>query len=480
MSKVARIQLIGSPIDRPYGGAAVTDQNFANILFSRDVNPFTQTQVIVANKRPGFGADTAITDATDIYAVSAYLVDSTSSVLSVVKTGANTIKHALDTSIGAEEQTVTGNNGCSRMKPFTDSSGVQNWAFTVTAASTANKKSFLWINDGSVFTEITDAQFPATTVTGQPAFLDGYLFWMTYDLGRIYNANLNAPTAYDTTSFLTVTSGDAGTGLANYRDKVVAIGKDYIEFYENVGNATGSPLQQIDHLRLKGYGVNNTNGVTDNSHRYIEAFGTIFWLNHFGADAGPGCYMLEGFQPKKISNSYMDKQLDEGVNHVIVGAVSFRGYRYLFITTGSAATNECFVYCLELNSWTRWTSTQFADALPLIVPGNLVSEIHLYSGTAVYNLDISGSGTFTDDGSAYTATIQTRNLDLGTGKRKLFNKLRLVGKDPRETSNCSVSWSFDDQQNYSTARTLNLADNDGYPYTTRLGIGRLKHSRYSR
>ena len=466
MGKVARIPLIGATSDVP------VNQDFENLIFNKTVNPFTGTQIVKVAKRPGINSGTSITTATDVYAVAQTppLSNSGGSVFSVVKTGTNTIRTCEETTVAGGDTTVTGNNGCSRIKAFTDSSGVLNWAFSVSAAVASNKKSFIF-DDGSGLTELTDAEFPDSTVTGQPAFRDGYLFWMTQDLGRIYNSDLNAPTAYGSASFLTVTSGDAGTGLANYRDKIVAIGRDYIEFYENVGNATGSPLQQLDHLRIKDYGVQSPNGaVTDNSHRYIEAMGTLFWINHPGNSAGAGVYMLDGFQPKKISTPFIDIQLEGLIGAVIVGAMGIGGSRYLIINTGLAG-DLFYVYCLDLNIWSKWTADEFEDALPHIAHGNAVNEIHLYKDTTRYEFSLP-VGTYTDAGGSLTATILTRNLDLGTGKRKRFNKLRLCGSDPGATSNCSVRWSFDNQQTYSTARTLNLADSDGFPFTTRLGIGR--------
>ena len=466
MSKVARIPLIGGPSDVP------VNQDFNNIIFTRSANPLTESQIIKPRKRPGISTGTSITTATDVYAVSPYpFATGGGNVFSVVKTGTNTIRTCEEVTVAGADTTVTGNNGCSRIKAFTDSSGVLNWAFSVSAAATANKKSFIYV-DGSGLTELTDADFPDATTTGQPAFLDGYLFWITYDLGRIYNSDLNAPTAYTSTSFLTVTSGDAGTGLANYRDKIVAIGTNYIEFYENVGNATGSPLQQIDHLRIKGYGVPSTDGNEDNSHGYIEGMGTIFWINYFANDTGPGVYMLDGFQPKKISTAFIDAELESWPASTIVGVFSAGGYRYLVIQLTLAGVSDAIrVYCLELNCWTTWsTSSLFNEGLLHIVHGDDAQEDFLYSGTSRYSF--TQPFIFTDSGSAFTSTITTRNLDLGTGKRKRFNRLRLCGSDPGATSNCVVSWSFDNQQNYSTTRTLNLADSDGFPFTTRLGIGR--------
>ena len=446
-----------------------------NIIFTSDMNPTTGARRWKAVKRPGFGAADPIATGTAIYTVT----PPGSSVVGIIKTGTNTIRGFFGTTEDGSDTTVTGSSGSSRMKEFTDSSGTPTWAVTV-AAATANRKSFLYTTGGGLV-QITDAEFPNGVVTGQPAFLDGYLFWMTFDLGRIYNSDLNAPTAYTSTGFLTTTSGDRGCGLANYKDKILAIGSNYIEFYENVGNPTGSPLQQIDQIRIVDYGAGTGSANGDLSHRYLSALDSFFWINNRSNNSGPGVYMLEGYRPKKISNQYIDMSLADDANAFIAGTGSIFGLNYLFVSSTSL-----MAYCFETGTWTTWeTTTIFGVLNSHIVPsaGELANPfaLYLYVVDSRYQLDTGSLSvstiSYTDNDVAYSAIIQTRPIDFGTNNRKRLNRLTLIGADSRETSTCGISWSDDDGQNWSTARNVDM--NDARPTLTRLGAFRRRQFRFT-
>ena len=321
--------------------------------------------------------------------------------------------------------------------------------------------------------------------------MDGYLFIMTAD-GKIYNSDLNASTAWTSTSFLTTKTANQGAGVAFYRNMIAAFGGDYIEFYENVGNATGSPLQHVEHLRVSGDGVavlaNSGQPIAageNTGHRYFEGANTVYWINNPDLQSGPGVYMLDGFSPRKISSDDVDLDLSRhlATNLKIVGVADFFGYPHLFISTGDQSTDYCWAYNIKLGAWTTWESALLSNFFimsnsPSTTSG-LQNEVLLFSGTKYHKFDIesflSTDISYTDNGSAYTATIQTRNIDFDNNRKKFWHRFTLIGADSREASATNVSWSDDDGQTWSTARALDM--NDARPSTTRLGASRRRQWR---
>src|SRR3990167_4224364 len=106
---------------------------------------------------------------------------------------------------------------------------------------------------------------------------------------------------------------------------------------------------------------------------------------------------------------------------------AFRTYgRSFVLVTAEAVT---YVYCLEDKRWHEWsTTTPLWFRMAGLSTG---TQVLTY---AVSNISTSGkvfvinpsSLSFLDNGEAFTATIQTENVDLGTNNRKFWEELRVV------------------------------------------------------
>jgi hypothetical protein len=75
---------------------------------------------------------------------------------------------------------------------------------------------------------------------------------------------------------------------------------------------------------------------------------------------------------------------------------------------------------------------------------------------------IEQAAVYQDAGSAYTATVQTSKLDFGTEKRKRFHKVALIGDTQASTATVNISWSDDDYDNFSTARSVDMSNDRAY------------------
>jgi len=84
---------------------------------------------------------------------------------------------------------------------------------------------------------------------------------------------------------------------------------------------------------------------------------------------------------------------------------------------------------------------------------------------AVSNVDTTGkvflmnhaSLVFTDNGTTYTARIQTPPDDNGTNKQKFYAYIDIVGDVESTSSPLTISVSDDDYQNYNVLGTVDLS-----------------------
>jgi hypothetical protein len=245
---------------------------------------------------------------------------------------------------------------------------------------------------------------------------------------------------------------DAGIGLLRYKNQLVAFGRETIEFFYNAGNETGSPLGRTPQAFIK-LGCAGPKAMT-------QFEDTIAWVSSSDKN-GIGVYVLDGYQPKRVSTSTVDTQLQlTNLADINVTAVRIVGKSFVVVTT----TATTFVYCLEDDSWHEWASTY-----PLWhkLTGTSGSNAIVYgisaSSTAgrVYVVN-SGGFQYQDDGSDYTMLIQTNKFDGDTIARKFLNKLSIVGDQTPATSTLYVSWTDDDYNNFTTAREVDLADTTQY------------------
>lgn len=321
--------------------------------------------------------------------------------------------------------------------------------------------------DGGALTQIIDVDYPGNaslTPTGTFVHLDGYAFIMTTD-GRIWNSDLSSLVNWGATSFISAQmSPDRGVGLATYKNKIVAFGKESIEFFENVGNPLGSPLQRVPENFIK---------LGSPTQKLITNIEDTLVFVASSATGSYSIYMLVNYQPKKISYPEIDAIISQiGISNFTASAIRLWG-KPMFVISSSTRT---FVYSLEDEMWVEWNSSA-----PLWYKLAGDTQEHIYS---ISNSTLAGvigkvfvvnqqTPVYQDVGSNFVMSIQTSKLDFGTNKRKRLHRLRIVGDQSGATNTLSVTWSDDDYQTYSAARTIDLTAQD--QKTDNLGIFRRRN-----
>ena len=436
---VIGIMIIGALV------ASTKDQRFVNFIPEKIVNPLTQAETFFLAKRPGFAS--LNTPATGN-------VGSAIHVWAGQGSGDKVIS-----AFGATNSTIydsTSSLGSTTGKVIFIADTLVGTTPNLTFVTGSN--SAYYYPEGGALTNISDADFPGNvagqTITGNFASLNGYNYIMTTS-GRIYNSDSNSLSAWTANSFLSAQmTPDAGIGVVRYKDQIMAFGRESIEFFQDIGNPSGSPLKSTSQ------GVINIGCVSQFAYDKLDD--TVVWIGS-SAESGIGLYMLNGFSPAKKSSPWIDAILaTTNPSELYISCIKLMGKSLVVIT--STADNRTYVYAVEDDMWHEWSSSV---ALWQHMAGIATGTKYIYAVTQqnttgkVFIINPT-SFVFQDNGSNYTATAQTGRFDLGNTRRKFLDKLRVVGDVQTSTCTIGVSWYDDDYVTITTPRNVDMSNTDAY------------------
>lgn len=458
-----RIPLVGSLTNRLESGAVETskDQLFINCFPDVTRNAITGTGKVELLKRYGYTSSQTLADFN-------YSTTGKGATIWTATAGTNYATYAVSRTSGItrvydETGTQVGGDitpnayNCTSLTE-TVISGVPN----LVAYIWNNTRTDAWYYpDGGAWTRISDGDFPPNQATplylvGEPVHKDGFMFVMD-SFGRIWNSDLNSLANWSAIGYINAgDSVDGGAGLALYNNMIVAFGVRTIQFFQNSGNATGSPLTKIP----KSINIGISPLISNVGYRYILPVGdTVYFIGKNNSDSVRHVYRLNGLNAEIVSNSAIDKFLNsstfvEGVSAHLAGVIFQSGKSHILMNGDS--TNGAYAFCVETGVW--WRAKIFGG---LDIPAALGNT--LIRGRVIYELGTD----FQDAASDMTMTIQLGNMDHGTSKRKFFPSAELVCDKQSTSGNISISWSDDDYATFSTARTIDPST--GSRRITRLG-----------
>lgn len=433
---VIGVMIIGATI------ASVKDQRFVNAIPEKVTNAFTGKQTFYLTKRPGFQVKSkpASTPGTSVHVWQGHAAGT--EVITAFG-GTNSTVYNETSSIG----TTTG-----VVNTITDTLV----GTTPTLVMTTRGNKAYWYQPSGSITEITGSGFingAGFTITGRPAFLDGYTFLMD-TTGQVWNSDLNSISSWNGNFIQANMKPDAGIGVARYKDQIVALGISSIEFFEDAGNPVGSPLQRTP----QGY-INI--GVV-NQNAYVEIEDTIAFIGTT-EQSTIGLYMLDGLQAKRFSTPTIESLLSmSNPTSFWLNAIKLVGRTFIVIVSTSDA--RTYVYGVEDGVWHEWAGTAILwQHMHGIAAGvkNIYAVTELDSTGNVYEISPTNF-VFQDNSQNYTMLVQTSKVDLDNQKRKFMSKLRVIGDEQSATTPINVSWSDDDYQTYHSVRTVDMMNADAY------------------
>lgn len=443
---VIGVGVVGTFIIGAAPSAVSKDQKFVNVIPDVNINPVTNHTRYYVYKRPGFTTNTTPGAGNGGTAIKIW-TGKANEIISAFGTTNSTVYNgtsSLGTTTGVVydiQETFVGTTA------------------NLTFASDGNKA--YYYPDGGALTEIVDADFPSNagkTITGNFVHMDGYAFIMATD-GNIYNSDLNSLSSWGALSFIAAnTYPDRGIGLARYKELVVAFGKESVEFFRNVGNPTGSPLEKVKEATIKigCIGYTAITSFEDN----------IAWVA--GSDTGTeSVYILDGYKPVRVSDNAIDAFIAQrGDTTIYMTSSKINGKTLIFVQFNS----QTYVYCLEDKLWHEWSPGDKILWHKFAASSSSTSALYTVSRTStsgkVYKISLVNP-VYQDDGTSYTVTIQTSLIDLGKDYRKRLRRFSIIGDTSTSTTNMGVSWTDDDYTTYTTARNIDL--NKQTKYLTNCG-----------
>lgn len=294
-------------------------------------------------------------------------------------------------------------------------------------------------------------------LVGNMVHMDGYAFVMD-STGRIWNSDLNSLANWSSTSWIeTQESPDGGSGLAVLNNVLIAFGPRSIQFFQNAGNATGSPLQPIQsatvHIGARAYGENNSETV--------KVIGDSCYFVGVSADTGAyGVYRITGTKVTKISTPAVDKALSQAAdsdNHRgIAGSMVLHAMQHVLLYTGNG--EQQFAYCIDTNTW--W---YFELALSEVVEAAIgmdgksfltVSTNATAQGRKIYQASPANVNYSDNNNQNYSMIVRTGLIDFGTDALKEYRSFSLIADSQSISGTVLISFSDNDFQTFSSAKSL--------------------------
>ncbi len=209
-------------------------------------------------------------------------------------------------------------------------------------------KSYAWEFDVStlVFTQVTNVNYPATTVRGL-VYLDG-TFYVMDQYGQIWGSAVNDFQTWTALNVINAQSEpDAGVCLTKYGQYVVAFGEYTTQFFFDAGNATGSPLSVVSNADLMvGCAAADT----------VQQIGkTVYFVSQDKAQGqsvtrGFSVAVLEGFSNVQISGPDVDRILNaDGLVGAWGAVISLFGHDIYTITLPT--TSQTLAFDIQQKIW---------------------------------------------------------------------------------------------------------------------------------
>ncbi len=517
--EVTRLPLMGAYSNR--GSDANKDQRFVNIFpETRKVEQLENTKIFL-NKRPGlsvykdFGAgegrgatyfngkfyvaigntlyEDGVTPTSKITFSSStghvglllgnsstigdYLFVTEGTAAWIIDT-AGTVTQILDSSIHSITLTAAGSgytNGTYSLS-FTGGGGT-GAAGTYTVSGNV-VTSISLTSEGSGYTSTPTIGFPSGGGTGAtagcsinaipfphipvPIFIDGYVALAKGS--DVYTCDVDNPTKWTASNFLSAEMfPDPIVGLSRQNNQVVVLGHNSIEFFYDAANAAGSPLSRNDSTTIQ-MGCAAPYAIIGNE-KYI------FYVSQSDS-GGRAAWIIDGFQPKKVSDEYIERILDAEVDMSDCRGFGLRTKGHLFYVLNLKTSGRTLVYDSDEKLWHEWSSYSAGNhsvfQCDYMADNSTGSAYLLHSSNGtLYKLDTT---CYTDGTDQINVELITNRYDMDTYHRKFMHSCKIVGDRYSTANSINLQWTNDDYQNWSNVKQISLTDD--FPAFQRLGVFR--------
>jgi hypothetical protein len=291
-----------------------------------------------------------------------------------------------------------------------------------------------------------------------PKFLDGYMFLPLANSLDIYNSDTDNIYGWGGGNFCSAEMWpDNVLGLIRQNNQLLALGSVSGEFFYDAANASGSPLSRNEGTVLQI-------GCAAPYCTYENERFCIF-IGQSGS-GGRAVWLLEGFQPKKVSTEAIERILDaEGTSMSSARGYGLRTKGHLFFIIN--LTSCTLVYDVEEKVWHEWSTNSSGSHAAFTY--NYQTDTENGKSALLHNTDgyvyILDQGVYQDNATSILGDLYSNKYDGSTMNRKFMHNLTVVGD---LGSTYKIRWSDDDYTTWSTLNTLSTTR----PWFARCGVFR--------
>lgn len=294
---------------------------------------------------------------------------------------------------------------------------------------TDSPTSELWVWDDTTLTKVTDADYPTNCIPGV-VVIDGYTVVATKER-RIYNSDLNAPTAWTSSSYITSTYGASpGKAIGKYLNYIAFFSEYDTTFFYNAGLTGGSPFASVEGTE-KNFGCYT-------GYSLIQADVTIYFVAKTQHQL-PFIARLESGDVKKLSRDSFNTNLT---------SVNANFYCYSF--TDTLSPDFCYAihgldgiggntYVVQLEPFfvSTMTWSHYDCSIGTVVSAGIrAPKVYLLGSTG----DLRTLAASSDDGTDVTVIIQPPSAEFNTSANKFLRSVTL--KTHKPYSSYGGTWNF--------------------------------------
>jgi hypothetical protein len=317
-----------------------------------------------------------------------------------------------------------------------------------------NGSHYYQYNSSSGLVGITPGSF--TTVVPGAGYLDGTMYVMDAT-ANVWGSELNnVSTGQWLATNLIVAQSEPCPAIALAKQLVYIIAfKTYsVEMFYDAGNATGSPLGAVPGQKLN-YGIRHAGTLAQIS-------GVILWVDLI-PEGGMSVRVMDQLTAQPCSTPQIEKLL-QGADSagyfngpVYSWAAKIDGHMFYCLTIQQL--NVTLVYDLTQKLWYQWTAAT-GGYMP-IVASTFLNGATIVQGQSDGRLYTLSTQTASDNGSIITSDIYTPEFEGGTRRRKVIDKMRVVG-DVFPGNVLQIRVSDDDFTTWSGFRGVDMGTIDPY------------------
>jgi hypothetical protein len=321
--------------------------------------------------------------------------------------------------------------------------GIQGYAYNSVGGASATLHSI-------------NASYPQFTTKGL-CYLDGSMYVMQHFFGTsvtpatIWGSVPNSVDQsgdWDVLDFITAQiEPDSGVYLGKQINYVVCLKEWSTEFFIDVGNPTGSPLQFYPSLK-QGFGC-----ASQDSVQSIKD--VMFWVST-SRGASNQVVMMQDASIKLVSTPEIDRLLNQADLSIVYSwQIECNGHSFYVVTIKNE--NLTIVYDIMERMWSQWTD-QNGNYVPIVCSTRDSTGNHILQHESNGILYYGSPNYLTDNLSLIPVTVVTPEWDGGTSLKKQLSRT-VIRADQVDGSIGTLQVSDDSYQTWSQPRTFDLSLN---------------------